>query len=110
MVLFPTAKINIGLFVTGKRPDGFHNLESIFYPVPFQDVLEILLPGDLPLGMRWGHDDARAHHRVHLVSRFGSANRCLTAQKVYISLGHVFQREYLRPAHLWRLPGGAVFH
>jgi 4-diphosphocytidyl-2-C-methyl-D-erythritol kinase len=41
VLLFPNAKINIGLFVTEKRPDGFHNLETIFYPVPFCDVLEI---------------------------------------------------------------------
>ncbi len=31
MVVFPHAKINIGLFVTGKRNDGFHNLETIFF-------------------------------------------------------------------------------
>ena len=35
MVVFPHAKINIGLFVTGKRNDGFHNLETIFFPVGF---------------------------------------------------------------------------
>ncbi|MDX5419700.1 MAG: 4-(cytidine 5'-diphospho)-2-C-methyl-D-erythritol kinase, partial [Hymenobacteraceae bacterium] len=32
MLYFPNAKINIGLLVTEKRPDGFHNLESCFYP------------------------------------------------------------------------------
>jgi 4-diphosphocytidyl-2-C-methyl-D-erythritol kinase len=42
MIVFPDAKINIGLYVTNKRSDGFHNIESVFYPVPFQDVLEIL--------------------------------------------------------------------
>lgn len=42
MVTFPNAKINIGLFITGKRADGFHNLESCFYPVGWCDVLEIL--------------------------------------------------------------------
>ena len=42
MLLFPNCKINIGLYITGKREDGFHNLESIFYPVPFRDALEIL--------------------------------------------------------------------
>ena len=40
MILFPTAKINIGLRVTAKRKDGFHNIESIFYPVPLKDVIE----------------------------------------------------------------------
>ncbi|WP_018477228.1 4-(cytidine 5'-diphospho)-2-C-methyl-D-erythritol kinase [Pontibacter roseus] len=42
MLDFPNAKINIGLLVTEKRPDGFHNLESCFYPVQWCDALEIL--------------------------------------------------------------------
>ncbi|MFM7730074.1 MAG: 4-(cytidine 5'-diphospho)-2-C-methyl-D-erythritol kinase [Flavobacteriales bacterium] len=42
MLCFPNAKINLGLFVTEKRSDGFHNIESIFLPTPFCDVLEII--------------------------------------------------------------------
>lgn len=42
MICFPNAKINIGLSVVNKRPDGYHNLESIFYPVNWCDVLEIV--------------------------------------------------------------------
>ncbi|SDM78930.1 4-(cytidine 5'-diphospho)-2-C-methyl-D-erythritol kinase [Siphonobacter aquaeclarae] len=42
MIAFPNAKINLGLFITEKRPDGFHNLESVFVPVGWTDVLEIL--------------------------------------------------------------------
>ncbi len=42
MITFPNAKINLGLYVTGEREDGFHNIESIFYPVPFCDVLEVI--------------------------------------------------------------------
>jgi 4-diphosphocytidyl-2-C-methyl-D-erythritol kinase len=42
MVVFPNAKINLGLYITEKRKDGFHNLESCFYPVPCIDALEIL--------------------------------------------------------------------
>ncbi len=41
MLVYPNAKINIGLYVTGKRPDGFHNIESVFYPVSLADVLEV---------------------------------------------------------------------
>lgn len=41
MVVFPNAKINIGLNITSKREDGYHNIESIFYPIPWYDVLEI---------------------------------------------------------------------
>ncbi len=42
MLDFPNAKINLGLHITEKRPDGFHNLQTCFYPVPWCDALEIL--------------------------------------------------------------------
>lgn len=42
MILFPNAKINIGLNIVSKRPDGFHNLESIFYPLAIKDALEVI--------------------------------------------------------------------
>ena len=41
MITFPNAKINLGLSITEKRPDGYHNLESVFYPVAREDALEI---------------------------------------------------------------------
>ncbi|RUT78473.1 4-(cytidine 5'-diphospho)-2-C-methyl-D-erythritol kinase [Ancylomarina longa] len=41
MLCFPNAKINIGLNVIEKRSDGFHNIETIFYPIPLCDALEI---------------------------------------------------------------------
>ncbi len=40
MILFPSAKINLGLRVMAKRNDGFHNIESFLYPIPLRDVLE----------------------------------------------------------------------
>lgn len=42
MVVFPNAKINIGLQITEKRADGFHNIASCFYPVGWADVLEVI--------------------------------------------------------------------
>jgi len=42
MILFPNAKINLGLKVLDKRDDGFHNIETILYPVELYDILEIL--------------------------------------------------------------------
>lgn len=42
MIGFPPAKVNIGLDVLHKRPDGFHAIRSIFYPVPLFDVLELI--------------------------------------------------------------------
>ena len=41
MITFPNAKINLGLNIVEKRPDGYHNLETIFYPIALQDILEI---------------------------------------------------------------------
>ncbi|MBR1521736.1 MAG: 4-(cytidine 5'-diphospho)-2-C-methyl-D-erythritol kinase [Bacteroidaceae bacterium] len=41
MIVYPNAKINIGLNVVEKRPDGYHNLETVFYPINLQDAIEI---------------------------------------------------------------------
>lgn len=42
MIVFPHCKINLGLSITGKRNDGYHNLETVFYPLAVRDVLEII--------------------------------------------------------------------
>jgi 4-diphosphocytidyl-2-C-methyl-D-erythritol kinase len=42
MVSFPPCKINLGLNVISKRPDGFHDITTCFYPVPWNDVLEVV--------------------------------------------------------------------
>ena len=42
MVVFPNCKINLGLNIISKRPDGYHNLETIFYPTKLTDALEII--------------------------------------------------------------------
>jgi 4-diphosphocytidyl-2-C-methyl-D-erythritol kinase len=46
MVIFPKAKINIGLRITERRPDGYHNLQTIFYPISLSDALEFVVPGE----------------------------------------------------------------
>lgn len=42
MILFPNAKINIGLDILRRRPDGYHDIETVMMPVPWRDVLEIV--------------------------------------------------------------------
>jgi 4-diphosphocytidyl-2-C-methyl-D-erythritol kinase len=42
MVLFPNAKINFGLEILRKRDDGFHDIDSVFYPIPLLDALELV--------------------------------------------------------------------
>ena len=41
MICFPNAKINLGLHITRKREDGYHDIETVFYPIPLCDALEI---------------------------------------------------------------------
>jgi 4-diphosphocytidyl-2-C-methyl-D-erythritol kinase len=47
MITFPNAKINIGLNIINRRDDGYHNLETIFYPVNIKDALEIVVADEL---------------------------------------------------------------
>lgn len=42
MIVFPNCKINLGLHILRKRTDGFHDLETVFYPLPLRDALEIV--------------------------------------------------------------------
>ena len=46
MVVFPNCKINLGLHILNKREDGYHNIETVFYPVPLKDALEIIPSGN----------------------------------------------------------------
>jgi len=42
LLTFPNAKLNLGLYVTARRPDGYHEVETVFLPLPWTDVLEVL--------------------------------------------------------------------
>ena len=46
MITFPIAKINLGLNIVEKRTDGYHNLQTVFYPVPVTDALEVVPMAD----------------------------------------------------------------
>lgn len=50
MIVFPNCKINLGLRILHKRADGYHDLQTVFYPLPLCDVLEIIQ--DAGNGMR----------------------------------------------------------
>jgi len=50
MILFPPSKLNLGLQITAKRSDGYHNLQTVFYQFPLKDVLEILKDASLGHG------------------------------------------------------------
>lgn len=50
MITFPKAKINMGLRITSKRSDGYHNIETLFYPVDLSDALEFVIHGEKSAG------------------------------------------------------------
>ncbi len=47
MIRFPNCKINLGLSVTHKREDGYHSLDTVFYPLPLYDALEFIESNDM---------------------------------------------------------------
>lgn len=79
MITYPNVKVNLGLNVLRKRPDGYHDLETLFLPYyEIHDVLEIVAGDDYSrtsasLQARYGHisDDAEVHQLVQGISPDG---------------------------------------
>lgn len=55
MICFPNCKVNLGLNILEIRPDGFHNIESFVYPIPFYDVFEFLPAKEFSLNIHGFH-------------------------------------------------------
>jgi 4-diphosphocytidyl-2-C-methyl-D-erythritol kinase len=93
MVSFPPCKINLGLQIISKRTDGFHDLATCFYPIPWTDILEIIPSHELSLSIT-GID----------IPGDINTNLCLKAY-------HLLQRDYNIPSvkiHLHKIiPTGA---
>ena len=74
MITFPIAKINLGLNVVGRRPDGYHNLQTVFYPVPIADALEVRpmaegFPSDVDCDLKVTGIDVAGDEQQNLVVR-----------------------------------------
>ena len=72
MITFPCAKINLGLNIVSKRPDGYHNLETVFYPIPLTDALEIKymdekFPSESPCDLKITGNDVDCNEEENLV-------------------------------------------
>lgn len=50
MVVFPHAKVNLGLNVVSRRNDGYHDIETVMLPIPLHDVLEVMVDEEAPAG------------------------------------------------------------
>jgi 4-diphosphocytidyl-2-C-methyl-D-erythritol kinase len=55
MIAFPNCKINLGLSIVAKRTDGYHELETIFYPVALQDMVEMVHSDDASTPIQFSH-------------------------------------------------------
>lgn len=87
MIVFPNAKINVGLNITGKRADGYHNIESVFYPIPLKDVLEIVVAEDGVTEMKicgLNIDGDVSDNSVTKAYRLMKEQYCLPAVKIYL--------------------------
>lgn len=65
MITFPNIKINLGLQVMHKREDGFHTIESVFYPIPFCDMLEVIEKNHIPNKIELLTEGLRIAGNVH---------------------------------------------
>lgn len=80
MVLFPNCKINLGLHILNKREDGFHNLETVFYPISLKDALEII-----------------PSHNFNIAIEFSSSGLIVdgnTADNICIKAYHLLKRDF----------------
>lgn len=94
MIIFPIAKINLGLNVVSRREDGYHNLETVFYPVPIKDALEVF-----PMDERFP-SDVRCDLKVSNLSIEGDEQKNLVV-KAY----NMLAADYSLPrvhAHLYK--------
>ena len=98
MITFPNCKINLGLNIVGKRPDGYHNLETVFYPVELKDALEVTLPDD-------------SQNEKYILRQFGNEIDCNPEKNLVVKAYKLLDEQYhLPPINiqlLKHIPSGA---
>src|SRR5574344_1682645 len=83
MITFPNCKINLGLYVTARRPDGYHELETVFFPVRFlEDSIEIT--------------PATTKSDCHLQS-YGNIVDCNNEDNLVVKAYRILQKDYSLP-------------
>lgn len=80
MLLQPNAKINIGLNIVGKRADGYHNLETVFYPINLCDRLEICRTAE--------------HNDLRYKTSGGIMLDCAEEDNLIVRTYHIFKKRY----------------
>ncbi len=100
MITFPCAKINLGLNIVAKRDDGYHDIETVFYPIPIHDALEVKL-------MEERFPSAVACD----LKVTGNQVECNEAENLVVKAYNMMAEDYSLPrihAHLYKhIPSGA---
>jgi len=98
VIVFPNCKINLGLRILRKRSDGYHDLETVFYPLPLYDLLEVIRsPGD-DLGLSFSTSGSP-------IAGNNSQNLCVKAYELLQKYHHALPAAKL---HLHKvIPSGA---
>lgn len=97
MINFPNAKINLGLNIVSKREDGYHNIETVFYPIALSDALEIVPSNDI---------EAPYHFYQHGIEIDGNSNNNLVIK----ALNLIKQEKEIPPINIHlikKIPLGA---
>ncbi|MDP3432495.1 MAG: 4-(cytidine 5'-diphospho)-2-C-methyl-D-erythritol kinase, partial [Bacteroidota bacterium] len=85
MISFPNAKINIGLCITEKRADGYHNLETVFFPVGWSDALEIATSDEVQFSSGGIHISGDPESNLVMKAyRMLQKDFCLPALKIHL--------------------------
>ena len=96
MIRFPNAKINLGLNIVSRRPDGYHDIETVFYPIGLEDSLEIVPAGE---------------DKLTSLSCYGNHVDCPMEKNLVTKAYHLLQHEFHIPEvemHLFKhIPDGA---
>ena len=100
MIVFPNAKINLGLRVTARRPDGYHDLDTVFVPIALKDALEVV---ECPQGEGC---------RLHVAATDGTVLDCADADNLVARAYRLLVAEgyTLPPVEVWltkHIPSGA---
>lgn len=95
MIAYPCSKINLGLNITSQRKDGYHDIETVFYPVPLYDKLEIEIDNTKATGSR------KCRLRVD-----GNDIECLDDDNLVVKAYQILAKDYNLPsinAHLSKM-------
>ena len=95
MIVFPNCKINLGLQILNKREDGYHNLATVFYPLPLRDALEVVQRDD----GRWTTDDSKTAHDSPLTTHVNFSSTGLqiagdTTNNLCVKAYHLLKKDF----------------